>query len=153
MQTESKSIKETLEPILNVLSDLGGKFTFMDDEGREFVLASREALELEHAAMHQYEEEQLELLDMNTMADAIRRNIDVEIGDDVIERINRDIALTHSQELLDDADEDEITEISLEEDEPAQPVEQDDVPDWNPPMPPRIRFESVRGDLPPQLQE
>ena len=147
MQTESKTIKETLEPILQVLSDLGGKFTFMDNEGREFVLASREALDEEHMAMHQ-EEQQLELLDMDKMASAIRRNIDVEIGDDVIDRINRDIALTAAQEQFDQ--EDEINDI-------AEEVQEDD--DLNmytrptPPPVPKIRFESDRGDLSPHLQD
>ncbi|MCE9642818.1 MAG: hypothetical protein K8Q97_00680 [Candidatus Andersenbacteria bacterium] len=148
MQTESKTIKETLEPILQVLSDLGGKFTFMDDEGREFVLASREALEEEHMAMHQ-EEQQLELfLDTDTMASAIRKNIDAEIGDDVIDRINRDIALTAAQEQFEQ--EDEIDDI-------AEEVHEDD--DLNmytrptPPPVPKIRFESDRGDLSPHLQD
>ena len=148
MQTESKNIKETLEPILRVLSDLGGKFTFMDDEGREFVLASREALEEEHMAMHQ-EEQQLELLDMDKMADAIRKNIDVEIGDDVIDRINRDIALTAAQEQFDQGDEiDDIAEEVNEDDDLtlyARPTP--------PPPVPRVHFESVRGDLNPHLQD
>lgn len=148
MQTESKNIKEVLEPILQVLSDLGGKFTFMDDEGREFVLASRYALEMEHEAMHQ-EEQQLELLDMDKMADAIRKNIDVEIGDDVIDRINRDIALTAAQEQFEQGDEmDDLAQSDAEDDDLtvyARPTP--------PPPVPRIRFESVRGDLNPYLQD
>ncbi|MEO6077285.1 MAG: hypothetical protein ABIP54_00685, partial [Candidatus Andersenbacteria bacterium] len=97
MQTESKNIKETLQPILEVLSDLGGKFSFRDDEGREFVIMSQDEL-LEEQCEIDVVEQQLELPQLDTVADAIRKNISSEIGDDVIERINKDIAMAHAQD-------------------------------------------------------
>jgi|SRR3989338_1753479 len=142
MQTESKNIKETLEPILNVLSDLGGKFTFTDDEGRQFVLAAKETLEQEQISEA---EQQLVLPQVDRVADAIRKNIDPEIGDDVIDRINRDIAMTTAREQFEQ--EDEIDDIA------ESVTEDDDLTMYAPPPVPRIRFESVRGDLNPHLQD
>ncbi|HSX24940.1 MAG TPA: hypothetical protein VLG69_03165 [Candidatus Andersenbacteria bacterium] len=152
MQTESKNIKETLEPILQVLSDLGGKFTFMDDEGREFVLASRDALEQEHEEMHR-NEQQLELPQIDRVADAIRKNIDSGIEDDVIDRINRDIALTAAQEQQDTDDEiDDLAAVVVSDDGIQEDVTVYMRPTPPPPVP-KIRFESVRGDLAPELQD
>ena len=148
MQTESKNIKETLEPILSVLNDLGGKFTFMDDEGREFVLAARETLEYDMC--QPVEEQQLELPQVDRVADAIRKNIDSSIGDDVIDRINRDIAMSHAQEQGEQ--EDEIDDLASTVD-----GDTDDITMYSRPTPPppvqRIRFESDRGDLSPDLQD
>ena len=143
MQTESKNIKETLEPILQVLSDLGGKFTFMDDEGRQFVLAPQETLEREKE--DRASEQQLAFPQVDRVADAIRKNIDPEIGDDVIDRINRDIAMTTAREQFEQ--EDEIDDIA------ESVTEDDDLTMYAPPPVPRIRFESVRGDLNPHLQD
>src|SRR3989344_5253694 len=145
MQTESKNIKETLEPILNVLSDLGGKFTFTDDEGRQFVLAAKETLEQEQISEA---EQQLVLPQVDRVADAIRKNIDPEIGDDVIDRINRDIAMTTAREQFEQEDEiDDIAESVTEDDDLTMYARAS-----TPPVP-RIRFESDRGDLSPHLQD
>jgi hypothetical protein len=147
MQTESKNIKETLEPILNILNDLGGKFSFRDDEGRVFVLMSEDEMLKDQFEIEEIEQ-QLELPEISTIADAIRNNISSEIADDVIERINKDIAMTHAQEQ--DLEEDEMDDLA------TMVVEDDDLSTYTrpaPPAPPQIRFESVRGDLNPALQD
>ncbi len=148
MQHEQKPLKEALDPILDVLQQLGGKFTFMDDEGRAFVLASKEALEDEQALRQaQGKQQQLVFPQAESVAKALRKHVDSSLGDDVIERINRDIALAASSEQLESQD--EIEEL-IEETEgieikavPSHPL---------PPKPPRIHFESVKGDLAPDLQ-
>ncbi len=138
MRTESKSLKETLEPILGILNDLGGKFTFLDDDGNKFILASEEALEAEQEETTYEIEQQLSLPQADTVSRAIRKHVDSSIQDDVLERINRDIALAYAVEQEAGEELDEIEEIAV-------------TPDY--PQPPRIRFEPLRGDLPPDLQE
>lgn len=130
MQYEQKPLKEALAPILDVLQQLGGKFTFMDDEGRRFVLASKEALEDEQALRPSQGKQQEFVF---PQADSVAR------ADDVIERINRDIALAASLEQLETQD--EIEEL----------VESSD--NLNIPSETRIRFEAIKGDLAPDLQE
>lgn len=146
MQHEQKPLKEVLAPILDVLQQLGGKFTFMDDEGRAFVLASTEALE-EGATLRQAQGKQLAFPQAESVAKALRKHVDSSLGDDVIERINRDIALAASSEQLESQDEIEElveeTEGSEVESVPSHPL---------PPKPPRIHFESIKGDLAPDLQ-
>lgn len=161
MQHEQKPLKEALEPILDVLQQLGGKFTFMDDEGRQFVLASVDALSeetLRLAALAQGKQQQLVFPQADSVARALRKHVDSSLGDDVIDAVNRDIALAASAEQLELEDpvrqvqgKDEIEELIEETETYVAPV---------PPHPPvrrtdsdRIRFESVRGDLAPDLQE
>lgn len=154
VQHEQKPLKEALAPILDVLGQLGGKFTFMDDEGRQFVLASADALEDEEA-LREAQGEQLSLPQADSVARAIRKHVDSSLADDVIERVNRDIALAAS--VLEQAD--DIEEVLDAEDATHVEVQQ-----WPTPPPlrstngrtqgePRIRFEPIKGDLPPDLQE
>lgn len=158
MQYEQKPLKEALTPILDILQQLGGKFTFMDDAGRAFVLASKDALEDEQALQQaQGTQQQLAFPQAESVAKALRKHVDSSLGDDVIERINRDIALAASSEQLEASD--EIEEL-IEETEGIE-VEHAYVAPV-PPIPstlrqaqgkPRIHFESVKGDLAPDLQE
>ncbi|OGY31268.1 MAG: hypothetical protein A3C02_01470 [Candidatus Andersenbacteria bacterium RIFCSPHIGHO2_02_FULL_45_11] len=148
MQHEQKPLKEALAPILDVLQQLGGKFTFMDDEGRAFVLASKDALEDEQA-LRQAEGKQQQLVfpQADSIAKALRKHVDSSLGDDVIERINRDIALAASSEQLESQD--EIEEL-IEE---TEGIEVETTPSYPlPPKPPRIHFEPIKGDLAPDLQ-
>jgi hypothetical protein len=140
MHTESKNLKETLQPILGVLRDLGGKFTFMDEEGNQFVLASKEALE--HHEEAREAQPQLLFPEAATVARTIRKHVDSSLPDDVIDRINRDLALAAASEQEDE--EDEIEELIDQEEKQSS---------YTAPKPPKIRFESIKGDLAPELQE
>lgn len=137
MRTESKSMKESLEPILSVLKDLGGKFSFMDEDGTRFVLATEEALAAEWAEVEIDVEQQLTLPQADMVSQAIRKHMETPIEDDVLERINRDIALAYASEQ-ETGEADEIDDLAAQ-------------PDY--PKPPRIRFEPLKGDLHPDLQD
>lgn len=168
MQHEQKPLKEALEPILDILQQLGGKFTFMDDEGRAFVLASRESLEDEEtlrlASLAQGKQQELVFPQADSIAKAIRKHVDSSLGDDIIDAVNRDIALAASSQQVELEEpirqaqgKDEIEEL-LEETEGVE-IEHAYVQPA-PPHPPvrrtdsdRIRFESIKGDLAPDLQE
>ncbi len=138
-------MKETLSPILSVLRDLGGKFSFMDDEGNQFILASKEVFEQE--ARKQAPEQQLELPQAERVADAIRKYVDSSIGDDVIDRVNRDIAMTFANQKEEHDDIDDLVSLVVDDGQDAML--------YTRPRPavPTIRFESDRGDLAPQLQD
>lgn len=155
MQHEQKPLKDTLAPLLRVLRDLGGKFSFMDDDGNQFVLASKEAME-EDIVLRQAQDKQLSLPQAQSVARAIRKHVDSSIEDDVLERINRDIALAASAEQEEEGIEelDDLAEVGDEE------VSTDDdlgdsyvfPPSPHVPKPPLIRFEPLKGDLHPDLQ-
>lgn len=149
MHHEQKPLKETLQPILNVLNDLGGTFSFSDEDGNQFVLASKEAFEKKQEAKPQ--EQQLTLPQAETVSRAIRKHIDNSLQDDVLERINRDIALAYAlkQELEEEEALDDVT-VSLDDDLLFTPKlsESGETAQES-----RIRFEPLRGDLPPELQE
>ncbi len=152
MQHEQKTLKETLSPILRVLNDLGGKFSFTDEEGNQFILASKEVFEGEQEKV---QEQQLSLPEAETVSRAIRKHIDSSLQDDVLDRINRDIALAYTmnqeleEEVIDDLAEDSDGDRVMDE---ARYGRDFAVPS-SVPVPPRIRFEPLRGDLPPDLQE
>ncbi|MEX0909815.1 MAG: hypothetical protein WDZ75_00805 [Candidatus Paceibacterota bacterium] len=133
-------IKETLSPILRVLSQLGGKFSFTDDEGRQFVI------------MRQEEIQEIKKEKQLSLPAAPEK---VHSADDVLEKINREIASWQMQ------DEEELAEANQEEDRQEDfHRSQEGVP-----MPPninnsenkeeepkRVRFEPLKGDLDPELQ-
>lgn len=148
MQHEQKPLKEALAPILDVLEQLGGKFTFMDENGRQFILASVEALEdetLRIASLVQGKQQELVFPQADSVAKALRKHVDSSLGDDVIDAVNRDIALAASSEQQIQGEEDEIEELIEEEQSQEANV-------YTPPLPPRIHFEPVKGDLAPELQ-
>ncbi len=144
------SLKEILAPALRVLKDLGGSIVFSDESGQQFVIArKRDVEDTTHDSQMQFS-----LPSAKSVERAIRRNVPAEIGEDVMERINRDIALAHmrEQEANDDF---EIRNQKLEirnqkldnANQTLPPLERN-----NRPTPPPIRFEPIRGDLPPELQ-
>lgn len=148
MAYEQKPLKETLQPILRVLQDLGGMFSFMDEDGNQFVLASKDAYE---GQLAKPQEQQLALPQAETVSRAIRKHIDSALQDDVLDRINRDIALAYAlkqeleeEEVLDDVSEQGEDEMLFS---PSIPPVSHDARE------PRIRFEPLRGDLPPDLQD
>lgn len=132
MSHEQKPLREALTPILDTLKQLSGKFTFMDEDGTQFVLATADTLQPDQGKP---QEQQLALSQAESVARAVRKHVDASLGDDVIERINRDIALTASSEQLEQQDEIE------------------DLIELQPGIRASIRFEPIKGDLPPELQE
>ncbi len=132
-------LKDELAPALRVIKQLGGSILFTDDEGEEFVIARRRDVEKKS------KETQLELPSSRAVANAIRKNLPGEIDETVVEQINRDIALAAGMS----------TEEAEESLEAVEESEDDLSPDYIRPAPPavRVRFEPIKGDLPPQLQE
>ncbi|MBI3420461.1 MAG: hypothetical protein HY006_00170 [Candidatus Sungbacteria bacterium] len=131
-------LREAVEPVLRVLSQLGGHFTFTGQQGEQFVITRKtdfDALKKQGATS----ERQL------PMAAARRREI--ENLDDVLGRINREIALFQSlqEEEAESVFDDEIDDVTVEEMDEAHQAP------MRPPV--RVRFEPIRGDLPPELQE
>jgi len=129
-------LREAVEPVLRVLSQLGGHFTFTGQQGEQFVIARKtdfDAMKKQVATP----ERQLPM--------AAARRPEIENLDDVLSRINREIALFQSRhdEELDDVQEDDVIMVEEAEAEFEAPV----------PPPVRLRFEPIRGDLPPELQE
>ena len=125
------SLKDELAPVLRLLKDLNGTFTFADDEGNVFELARKR--EQVAASPVVAGEQQLPLLSSHAVEAAVRQHAP-ELADDVIEAINRDIALSQANE-----------EIDVQEDDLALPFEDENVQ--------KVRFEPLKGDLPPELQD
>lgn len=127
----------TLDNIIDVLRELGGYFTFTDATGEEYVIMRKQDMGHLPSPANQ-SEVQLVLPPSPTLS--------VNTADLLLDRINRDIALyQEAQEQFDDLaiteDETDITpETSTEGTAPVPP-------------PRRVRFEPLRGDLPPELQE
>lgn len=118
------SLQEALQPIVRIITELGGYFTFMDEYGQRFIIGSADELKPRAKAA---DEKQLPL-PTKPSAGA------------VLERINREIALyqiTQQDEAVDD--------LAVDE-KPTLPP-----PSLREPL--RVRFEPLRGDLPPELQE
>lgn len=123
---------ETLNQILEILRDLGGYFTFSDEAGEEYiVIRKKDVPGLGGSAP----EPEVQL--------ALPPSPPVNTADELLDRINRDIAMyQEAQEQFDD--------LAISEDA------QDEVPTEATkvlPPPRRVRFEPLRGDLPPDLQE
>ncbi|MEX1112208.1 MAG: hypothetical protein WEC84_01990 [Candidatus Andersenbacteria bacterium] len=128
-------LRDELVPALNVLRQLGGSITFQDDTGEEYVI-------MRSTDVSQDRETQLTLPSADAVSEAIRRNVD-DIEEDVIERINRDIAMSveGEDEALDD--------LSLEGEQEEEAIFNGPTP----PSPVRVRFEPLKGDLSPDLQD
>jgi hypothetical protein len=113
---------EGWQAVAKALVELGGYFTFKDAVGHEFVIMRKEDF---------VPPEDTEGADRQLSLPAAPAEPLVS-AEDVLERINRDIAI-----------------FQLHQDEEIEEEEGDD--DMEPPR--RVRFEPLRGDLPPELQE
>ncbi|MBI1833681.1 MAG: hypothetical protein HYR90_02550 [Candidatus Andersenbacteria bacterium] len=122
-----ESLKSVLAPVLKVLKDLGGKFVFSDDTGETFVIMSKKEL----VKNRRQSEKQLPLLSAEATAKAVREHVPIQLDEEIIENINRDIALSLTSE---DSDENLAWE--------AEPVNMK-----------KVRFESLKGDISPDLQD
>lgn len=132
-------LKEALEPVLRVISQLGGQFMFTDAQGEQFVIARKTDFEAAKKQGPAVTEHQLPM-------SAARRESADEL-DGVLGRINREIALflALQEEEVANTFDDEVDDVAADEmsNEPEVPM----------PPPVRVRFEPIRGDLPPELQE
>ncbi|MFH1354077.1 MAG: hypothetical protein ABIH36_02215 [bacterium] len=118
--------KKDLSQALVSLRELGGYFVFKDEVGEEYVLLSKREFDGRQAS----DEPEVQL----SLADAPKLETEAR-ADYVLERINREIALYQLRQQ-----EDEMAEMT---DEEAEQLERGA----------RVRFEPLRGDLPPELQE
>lgn len=130
----------TLAHILAALRSIGGYFTFRDSDGEEYVIVRSR----EFTAAHKPDQSEVQL----TLESVEPRPNSIPSTDELLERINRDIALFRSQ-LDEEANElaIEITDESNEIDDGQRSM------GGSYPPPRRVRFEPIRGDLPPELQE
>ena len=133
---ETMSESGTLQKVITALRELGGRFVFADDDGTEYLVMRKTDFErLEQAAS----DVQLDLLSINPSAPA-------PSADDMLGKINRDIALW------------QITQQDEESDSAIDDLAATDTPTrasrpTPPPVPRRVKFEAIKGDLPPDLQE
>lgn len=127
-----------IENALAALHDLGGYFVFEDEHGEEFVLVRKQDFEVDEG--NYYEERQLEL-------PAAPKRDDLA-ADQVLDRINREIAAYHMQDEEERIDDLALDTSSHEDEEEVFRRSQNGVPE-----PKRVRFEPLRGDLSPDLQE
>lgn len=131
----TSEIKETLAPILRVLGELGGKFMFMDDEGREFVICRRQEFD---TLTTQKSEQQLALPPLKKSAAGEH----ALTAGYVLDRINREIAVYQMQQEDEQVDDLAVPKEGEDTSEQAQDKQGK-----------RVRFEALKGDLPPELQE
>lgn len=135
MMSKSQHLRDELLPAMRVLKALGGTISFYDEDGEQFVITRSADIQ------QKSEELQLTLPTADVVSDAIRRNVE-DIDEEVLERINRDIALSVS----DDEDQQDF-------DRAVMPEGDDDAFDGPTPPPIRVKFEPLKGDLSPDLQD
>lgn len=128
---------EPLQKAFDALKELGGYFVIRDEAGEEFIVMHRADMSTAGKSAEKENERQLSLAQAPVITGA----------DEVLERINEELALYQLQQaeqrFLEDietaAEDSEEDNIEAEDTTQAPPV--------------RIRFEPLRGDLPPDLQD
>lgn len=121
----SYELRNALEPILELLDQIDGYLVFKGANGQEYILGRAEDVLGEEA--EESEEIQLSLPTASSDRDKRSRSA----ADELLDRLNREIALFQLQQ-----EDDDIEDLGFEQEPPK-----------------RIRFEPLRGDLPPELQE
>ena len=147
-ETIQSDLKDALAPVLRVVKELNGHFVFSDGDGGQFVIVSKE--EFDSVSK---EERQLTLPAPDTVAEAIRKNFDDSVDDEIIDKVNQDISLAYMREMEEKGDDQvDIVGDELEEDLEAEGVhiERGERPS---PPPVRVQFEPIKGDISPDLQE
>jgi hypothetical protein len=130
-----------LETVVSALRELGGYFVWRSDDGQEYVILSRREFE---ARSRISRDTQLGLLDH---APATEPAAAPWTADDMLEKINRDLAIYQLQQEeieLEEGAEEDTNQLPLAP-RAGQPF--DTAPGK------RVRFEPLRGDLPPSLQD
>ena len=126
----------SLVDILRLLSQLDG-YMVVKHDGEEYVISRISSLNEDMP-----KERQLELDDAPVVMDQ------AETADEMLEKINRDIAMFQLQQ------EDDLStdELDISQDEEPIVEDEEELIDENIRPPRRVRFEPLRGDLPPDLQ-
>lgn len=132
--------EEILEVAMSVIAKTGGYFVFSGKGNKQYVLSGKKDFD-----KLQPEERQSQLsLNVETVkkskdesVDMVKREEEKVSADEILGRINRDIALYRLQEEEDMVLDVEEVEMTSKQIEPKQ----------------RVRFEPLKGDLPPELQE
>ncbi len=132
-------LRDELMPLLKALKDLGGYIVIPDDEGEEFILGQR-ILDSQYSA---------DDVDVDSLDDFTDGDVDEE--DEIVELVNRDIALAQEEEALDDLGAEENTSDSFDGFDADTGDSLVDGPPSPPPL--RVKFEPIRGDISPDLQE
>jgi hypothetical protein len=117
---------DTLNKALEVMKELGGYFVIRDAGGEEFVVMRRADMEKNKESVAEEKQLSLPAAPASTTAD------------DVLERINQELALYQMQQVEENLE--EAAEIAEKIEETVE-------------APMRIRFEPLHGDLPPELQD
>ena len=134
-----------LESVLTALRELGGYFVWRGSDGQEYIVTSRQEFD---ARTRLARDTQLGLLDRARAADApgaLPAGRQGWTADDMLEKINRDLALYQLQQQEELEEEVEEVEDVLDENGDQLPLA--------PIAGKHVRFEPLRGDLPPSLQE
>lgn len=125
---------EALNQLTAILRDLGGYFTFVDEMGEEYVVAPKKSFALTPGSSSSEPEVQLSLPPAeNTPV--------IPTAHELLDRINQDIALFRAAQ-------DQFDDLEILEEEENTPLTDSQLP-----PPRRVRFEPLRGDLSPDLQE
>ncbi len=125
---------EALNQITAILRDLGGYFTFVDEMGEEYVIAPKKSFAITPGSSSAEPEVQLSLPPAENIPT-------IPTAHELLDRINQDIALFRAAQ-------DQFDDLEILEEEESTPVTEVQLP-----PPRRVRFEPLRGDLSPDLQE
>lgn len=142
-------LKEALGPVLKVLGELGGRFVFTDDEGRQFVVAAAGEWEKVHGKQPEVVNQKslpLPTGPVSPLRSFVVRPPAGRAGsraDELLDRINREIALFQTESVAE-----------AEGEAPAEPTTADDlgISEQEEQAPAKVKFEPLKGDLPPDLQ-
>lgn len=134
------SLREAVEPILRVLAQLGGHFTFSDQQGEQFVIIRKQDFDTSRKAGSLNTEKQLPL----SVPSKDSHYEEVAISEEDGENTNQYLDLYQIKQQEEQALAEEILHELAKEESP-----------YDHPLPPpvRVRFEAIKGDLPPDLQE
>lgn len=141
----------SLDQIFKVIAEFGGYFVLPSEDGTEFVVVEKNNYD---SLSFEGQEVQLSLPEAECNCGA-----NVGSADEMLEKINRDIALFRfqqdEQEELDLVVDEELSEVPVEVVSEDSYSEENTNQDGEVELPPprRVRFEPLRGDLPPELQE
>jgi hypothetical protein len=156
VDAENMPLREALQPVIEVLKQLGGQFTFTDEEGTTYIIARADMM----GSQSSQAETQLSLPTRQSFSGYSKAFAELSgegsspsfsmrtTADELLEKINREIALFQLQQV-----EAEVDDLSV--DAPEAPTADTgegilSMPD-RPPL--KVRFEPIKGDLPPELQE
>lgn len=146
--------EDILESVLTVLKEARGYFVFKGEAGEQFVILGKEEFDdLSESSSKAGKQLSLSSTLLNSalehgaeerMSDAADKIEDIEedkmSADDILAKINRDIAL---YKLLQEEEEESDVLEEIEKDELDEPVL----------VGQKVRFEPLKGDLSPELQE